>query len=292
MPTFDTPEPITMTVELGVGDLRIVASDRTDTVVEVRAGRAPSKADHASERVRVEYANGNLLIKAPKGWRQYTPRGGGESIEVEVGLPSGSQLRGEAGVAALHCSGPLGDCRFQTGVGDIQIELVRGPVDVSTRSGDIGIGRIVGNADVMSGSGAVRIGTIEGSATVKNANGHTWIGDVTGDLHVKSANGSIVVDHAHDGVSAKTANGDVSLHDVARGTVVAHTAFGKVDVGIRGGVAAWLDLDTRFGNMHNELDVMSRPDPGEDSVEVRARTAFGDITVHRSLSGADARAGS
>jgi hypothetical protein len=41
MPTFDTPEPISVTVEFGVGDLRIVASDRADTMVEVR----PS--DHA-----------------------------------------------------------------------------------------------------------------------------------------------------------------------------------------------------------------------------------------------------
>ena len=36
MPTFDTPEPITVTLELGVGDVRITASDRADTVVEVR----------------------------------------------------------------------------------------------------------------------------------------------------------------------------------------------------------------------------------------------------------------
>ena len=36
MPTFDTPEPISVTVELSVGDHRIVAGDRTDNVVEVR----------------------------------------------------------------------------------------------------------------------------------------------------------------------------------------------------------------------------------------------------------------
>jgi hypothetical protein len=45
MPTFDTPEPISVTVELGVGDLRIVASDRTDTMVEVRPSDAAKKAD-------------------------------------------------------------------------------------------------------------------------------------------------------------------------------------------------------------------------------------------------------
>ena len=47
------------------------------------------------------------------------------------------------------------------------------------------------------------------------------------------------------------------------------------------GVAAWLDLDTSFGTVHNDLDAADGPAPGEDTVEVRARTAFGDITVRR-----------
>ena len=35
MKTFDTPAPITVSLELGVGDVQIEASDRTDTT-EVR----------------------------------------------------------------------------------------------------------------------------------------------------------------------------------------------------------------------------------------------------------------
>ena len=35
--------------------------------------------------------------------------------------------------------------------------------------------------------------------------------------------------------------------------------------------------------MNNDLDASGRPDQGEDAVEVRARTAFGDISVHRSV---------
>jgi hypothetical protein len=48
------------------------------------------------------------------------------------------------------------------------------------------------------------------------------------------------------------------------------------------GVAAWLDLSTGYGNVRNDLDAAGRPAPGEDTVEVRARTSFGDITVSRS----------
>ena len=283
MSTFDTPEPISVTVELGVGDIRIVASDRTDTVVEVRPSNGAKKSDvTAAEQTRIEYANGMLLIKAPKGWRQYTFRGGDESIDVQIDLPAGSHVRGGAGISAFHCTGRLGECRYKTGIGDIDVDQA-GPVELKTGAGDIGVGRAVGHADVTTGTGALRIGSVDGTAVIKNSNGDTWIGEVTGDLRVSAANGGIVVDHAHATVAAKTANGDVRLGEVARGAILAQTACGKVDIGILDGVAAWLDLHTSFGNVQNELDDAQRPAPGEDAVEVRGRTSYGDITIRRSV---------
>jgi Putative adhesin len=282
MPSFNTPEPISVTVEVGVGDIRIVASDRTDTTVEVRPGDATKKADVAAARqTRVEYDSGRLLIKAPKGWRQYTLRGGGESIEVQIDLPAGSHLRGEAGIGAFHCTGRLGGCHFTTGVGEIHVDEAGDPLEIKTGAGDITVGRAAGGAAVTAGSGAVRIRNIDGTAVIRNANGDTWIGEAAGDVRVNAANGKIVVDRAHGGVTAKTANGDVRLGEVARGTVVAETAFGKVEVGIREGVTAWLDLRTRFGNVHNDLEDAERPEAADHAVEVRAHTSFGDITIRR-----------
>jgi hypothetical protein len=282
MPTFDTPEPISVTVEFGVGDLQIVASDRTDTTVEVRPSDPAKKADvAAAEQTRVEYAGGRLLIKAPKNWRQYTLRGGGESVDVQVELPAGSQLRGETGVAALRCRGRLGECRYKTGIGDIQLDQA-GAVQLRTGVGDITVERAGGDAELTTGSGSLRIDGIDGTAVVKNSNGDTWIGRVTGDLRVNAANGRISVDQASGTVAAKSANGDVRLGEVAHGAVLAQTAFGKVEIGIRDGVAAWLDLNTRYGIVRNDLDTADRPGAGEEAVEVRARTAFGDITIHRS----------
>jgi putative adhesin len=283
MPTFDTPEPISVTVELGVGDIRIVASDRTDTMVEVRPSDGAKKSDvTAAEQTRVEYTGGRLLIKAPKGWRQYTFRGGGESIDVQVDLPAGSHVRGDAGVAALRCRGRLGECRYETGIGDIRLDQV-GRVQLKTGAGDITVDQAAGDAELTTGSGAVRIDSIDGKAVVKNSNGDTWIGEVTGDLRVNAANGRISVDQAHATVAAKSANGEVRLGKVARGVVLAQTGFGKVEIGILDGVAAWLDLNTRFGNVQNDLDAAERPEPGEDAVEVHARTSYGDITIHRSF---------
>ena len=142
MPTFDTPEPISVTVELGVGDIRLVASDRTDTIVEVRPSDDAKRSDvTAAQQTRVEYASGRLLIKAPKGWRQYTFRGGGESIDVQIDLPAGSHVRGEAGVAAFHCIGRLGQCT----VCDSPVGKDRRPVHRRSHEPDSGLyGRKVG----------------------------------------------------------------------------------------------------------------------------------------------------
>src|SRR5689334_18047577 len=119
MPTFETPAPISISIELGVGHIRVTASDRTDTVVEVRPSDPRKKSDvAAAEQTRVELANGTLVVKGPKNWRQWRPWSDVESLEVEIGVPTGSDLRARAGVATLQCTGRLGECSYKVGAGD------------------------------------------------------------------------------------------------------------------------------------------------------------------------------
>jgi DUF4097 and DUF4098 domain-containing protein YvlB len=173
----------------------------------------------------------------------------------------------------------LGECYVKTGVGEIQVDHAGDPIQLKAGAGDITVGRALGHADISTGSGVVRIGSIDGTAVIKNSNGDTWIGEVTGELRVNAANGRIVVDQAGAAVSARTANGDVRLGEVAHGAILAETACGKVEVGIRDGVAAWLDLSTRFGTVQNDLQAAVGPDRGDEAVEVRARSSLGDITI-------------
>lgn len=285
MPTFDTPEPISVIVELGVGDIRIVASDRTDTVVEVRPSDPGKKGDvTAAEQTHVDFTAGRLLVRGPKGWRQWTFRGGTESIDVQIDVPAGSEVEGSAGVGSLRCSGRLGDCQFQTGLGDIRLDGA-GSVELKSGLGDITVDRAAGRAEVTTGSGALDIRSIDGPAVIKNSNGDTRMGDVSGDLRVHAANGKISIDQAHATVAAKTAFGDIRLDHVEKGAVVVQSGFGSVEVRIRDGVPAWLDLHTGFGNVQNDLDATDRPGAGEDSVELRARTSYGDIIIGRSSAG-------
>ena len=90
--------------------------------------------------------------------------------------------------------------------------------------------------------------------------------------------------HGREGgdVNASTANGDVRVGGVRRGSASLKTSFGEIEVGIQAGTAARLDVHTEFGHIRNRMDASEGPGPSDETVEVRARTSYGDIVIHRS----------
>lgn len=281
MPTFPTPAPITATVSLVVADARIAATDRDDTIVAVRPSDATHEPDvRAAEQTRVEYADGRLLVKTPR------PRGLGRfgrtgSVDVTIELPAGSQLEADVAVGAFRCVGRLGECRVKTSAGDIQIEE-SGVLHANSGAGSIDVGRVAGNAEASTGSGKIRVRQIEGSAVIKNSNGDCWVGEVGGNLRLSTANGDLSVDRAGAAVTAATASGDVRLGEVVRGSHSLKTAYGQVDIGIRTGTAARLDVHTSFGRVRNDLDAAGPPQSTDETADVQAHTGYGDIVIRRS----------
>jgi DUF4097 and DUF4098 domain-containing protein YvlB len=281
MPNYQTPEPIAVTLELGVGNLRITASDRTDTVVEVRPSDEADESDvKAAQQVRVDYTNGMLRVTGPKA-RGFDFSRKTRSVDVSIELPTGSQVSAEMQMGDVRCAGRLGDCRVKTSAGNVWLERT-GPLRLATSAGHVTADGITGNAEISTGSGKIQIGKIDGTAVVKNSNGDTTIDAVTGDLRVRAANGDIHIEHAGAGVDAKTSNGSIRLAEVIRGSVLLGTAMGNLDIGIADGTAAWLEVNTGFGHVRNQLDNTTRPEEADQTVEVRGRTSYGDITIHRS----------
>ena len=155
-------------------------------------------------------------------------------------------------------------------------------MNLKTGVGDITVGRASpATPTSAAGSGEVRLRELDGSAVVKNSNGDTWIGEAHGELRVNAANGSIAVDVAHANVVAKSSNGDVRLGDVVRGSVVLETRLGDLEVGIREGTAAWLDVRAAAGKVLNTLEAAEAPDRSADTVEVRGRTSAGSVLIRR-----------
>jgi hypothetical protein len=279
MTTFDTPEAISASIELAVGDVEISTAERGTTSVRVQPSDATDEEDvKAAQQTRVEYADGQLLVKAPK-LRQWVSRKGG-SVDVTIELPAGSHVNGTMGLGDFHCSGRLGDCRIKTGLGRIRLALAD-TLNLRSGAGDITVDRATGRAEVTTGSGEVRVRELGGSAVIKNSNGDTWVGVAGGDLRLNAANGSIAVDLAQADVAARSANGDVLVGEVVRGSVVLETKMGDLEVGIREGTAAWLDVNSRFGRVYNALEAAEAPEPSAETLEVRAHTTVGEIVIRR-----------
>ncbi|WP_326558069.1 DUF4097 family beta strand repeat-containing protein [Micromonospora sp. NBC_01796] len=280
MPNFDTPGPISATIDLVVGRARITATDRGQTVVEVQPNDHANELDvKAAEQTRVEFTDGKLLVKAPKLRTLFSNKVG--SVEVTVELPAGSDVRAYASLADFDTEGRLGECRFKTSLGNIGLDRT-GALHAHTSSGRVTVGHITGNTEVTTHSGDVEIRVVDGQAVIKNSNGDISIGEVTGDLRSNAANGDISVDRALGAVTAKTANGNVRIGEVVRGSVVIESAAGDLEVGIRRGTAAWLDVRSVSGRVRNDLDTSEGPGGSDETVEVRARTYAGGILIRRS----------
>jgi DUF4097 and DUF4098 domain-containing protein YvlB len=263
-----------------MGDVRISAGDHTSTVVDVRPSDPSNDEDvKTAELTRIEYASEQLLVRAPK-LRSWLSRSGGGSIDVTIELPAGSRLHAAGQATDFRCDGRLGDCRIKTSLGRIQLDRANA-VSLKSGIGDITVDRATGHAEVTAGSGDLRLRELDASAVIKNSNGDTQVGVAGGDLRLNAANGSIAVDLAHASVVAKSANGDVRLGEVVRGSVVLETRLGDLEVGIREGTPAWLDVRAAAGRVHNALDAAEAPEPSAQAVEVRARTSAGSVVIRR-----------
>ncbi len=67
MPTFETKQPIVLSIEMSQGAVHVIASHRTDTVVAVNPSDRDRPDDvEAAGKTAVDLANGTLSIRAPK----------------------------------------------------------------------------------------------------------------------------------------------------------------------------------------------------------------------------------
>jgi hypothetical protein len=83
-------------------------------------------------------------------------------------------------------------------------------------------------------------------------------------------------------VAIRTGNGSIDIGELVSGEVSLATASGALDIGIASGTSAWVDARTRFGQVRNELEPAGAPEDTGARVEIRARTSFGDVHIHRS----------
>ncbi|HEU5471984.1 MAG TPA: DUF4097 family beta strand repeat-containing protein [Actinophytocola sp.] len=229
MPTYATPGPLAVTVDLDVGDVQIVASDRADTIVTVvPADPGNDDSRQAARRVRLIQSPGILEIRQSLPWYQQFGRGTKFGIvTITIELPTGSTVRGRTSLGTFVTDGRLGESEFSSDLGDFRL------------------------------------------------------GEITDSLRVNGVTGDVLVRRAHADVDVTTTTGDIRLAEVIRGTVVLSTSIGEIEVGVREGSAARLDVRTKLGRVRNTLNGVDNPADYADTILVRARTNLDDIVIRR-----------
>jgi hypothetical protein len=279
MPTYNTPTPIDLSINLQVGGIEVIASDRTDTVVTVSPTNPAKAVDRrGAEETKIDFDGQQLTVVGPR------PRiswfGPTESVDLKVELPTGSRLTAESAVGGVRTVGRLGATRIKSSLGPVELDTT-GDLWLRASHGNATLGTADGEIEITADHGQIRVGTVTGDAILKASHGSIQVVESGGDLDARLSYGDLEVTKALASVAAKTAYGSVQLREVASGSIQIESGFGQVTIGVRPGVPAWLDLSSKDGHVRNQLDGDSAPDAAEQTVAVRARTQYGDITIQR-----------
>ena len=279
MPTYSTPGPIDLAIHLQVGAIDVVAGDRTDTVVTVTPTNPAKAVDRrGAEETTVEFDGRRLTVTGPKPRLSWIGAGPFDTVDILVELPTGSRVTADISVGAVHTTGRLGATRIKASSGSADIEAT-GDLWLRAGHGSATVGTVDGTAEITADHGQIRLGSVTGAAILKASHGNVTVGRSGGELEAKLSYGDLEITQALDSVTAKTAYGAIVLSEVSSGSVQVESGYGVITIGVRPGVAAWLDLSSKSGHVRNQLEGAAAPDESERTVAVRARTSAGDITV-------------
>ncbi|MCA0157868.1 DUF4097 domain-containing protein [Tsukamurella sp. M9C] len=279
MPVFPTPEPIDLAVNLQVGDIDVIASDRTDAVVTVSPSSPDKAADRrAAEATRVEFDGARLTVVGPKP--KFSLFGPSESVDVTVELPAGSRFTAESAVGGVRTEGRLGATRIKATTGMVELDAT-GDLWLRAGHGNATARAVDGSAEITADHGQIRIDSVAADAVLKASHGSIRIGEALGGVDANLSYGDLDIDRSTGSVTAKTAYGAISLHEVSAGVVDVESSYGKLTVAVAEGVPAWLDLSSKEGRVRNHLEESLPDSTTGDHVAVRARAKFGDIDIRR-----------
>jgi hypothetical protein len=192
MNTFSTPSPVTVVLEIPAGRVRLIASERTDTTVEVLPAEASKKRDlKAAEQTAVEYGDCVLRITSAEPTRVLGSSG---SLDVTIALPAGSRIEGKAGGAELYGTGRLGDVTFVGGYRTVEIAEAAS-AQLQVHMGEVTVGRLTGPAQIRNGKGDVTIAeAVAGSVELRTDMGSLSVcaaGGVSATLDASTPRGRI-----------------------------------------------------------------------------------------------------
>jgi hypothetical protein len=275
MPTFVTPGPIAATVQVAGAQVRLTASDRTDTVVLVKPINEASRSDvKVANRTKVDFAGGLLSVKTT------IPGSKNGSVAITIDLPARSSLVAYLAHSSVHADGQLSECELHMASGRANLDRIDA-LQANIAAGEAAVGHIGGRADIDGGALAVRIGEVDGTVRFVSSAGQIWIGHACADLDLSNGSGGFDIDRADGSVTAKTGDGAIRIGRLTRGQTELLNRSGNIEIGISEGADARVEANSERGSVRNSVPPQEGPGAFDGKLTVHARTRYGDIVVQR-----------
>jgi hypothetical protein len=275
MPAFDTPGPIGATVVVAGAQVRVTASDRTDTVVLVEPIDRSSQSDiKVASKTRIDFAGDQLSVKTTVSGDK------SGSVVITIDLPAGSSLLGYLSHSSVHADGSLGECELHMASGQVQLDRISA-LQANVAAGEVTVGHITERASIDGAAFALRISEVRDTVRLSTSGGQTWIGHACADLDLSSGQGGFDIDRADGSVTARTGDGAIRIGRLTRGPAELLNRSGNIEVGISAGTAARVDASSKRGSVRNLVPLQENPEATDNKVTIRARTRYGDIIIQR-----------
>ncbi|HEY2079109.1 MAG TPA: DUF4097 family beta strand repeat-containing protein [Streptosporangiaceae bacterium] len=278
MPAFATPGPIAATVQVAGAQVRVTASDRTNTVVLVEPVNQAKPSDvKVANKTKVDFAGGQLSVKTT------VPGDKNGSVAITIDLPAGSSLVAYLAHSSVHADGPLSDCELHMASGRAQLDRVDA-LQANIAAGVAAVGHIAGRASIDGGAFAVRIGEVKGTVRLSSSAGQIWIGHASADLDLGSGSGGFDIERADGSVTAKTGDGAIRIGRLSRGQAELLNRSGNIEIGISEDAAVRVEANSERGSVRNSVPSQESQGTFDDKVAIHARTRYGDIIIQRAAS--------
>jgi DUF4097 and DUF4098 domain-containing protein YvlB len=261
-------------VTVAGAQVRVTASDRTDTVVQVEPINKASRSDvKVANKTKVNFASGQLTVKTTVSGDK------NGSVAITIDLPAGSSLIAYLAHSGVHADGSFGECELHLASGRVQLGRIDA-LQANISAGEVAIGHIAGRVNIDGGAFDVRIGEVTGTVGISSSGGRAWIGHASADLALSSGSGGFDIDRADGSVTAETASGAIRIGRMTHGRAKLMNGSGNIEVGISEGSAADIDVNSERGSVRNSVPSQPSPGPSDPKVSVHARTRHGDIIIH------------
>lgn len=185
MTTFATPEPITATLTTAGAQVRVVAGERSDTVVRVEPVDSANPSDvKVAARTKVAFLGGELLVKTTKS---------GGAVAITVEMPAGSGLVLNTARSDVRAEGRLGDCHLNVASGTVQLDRVAA-LRGDFAAGDVRVGHAASDVELRGSRGSIDLDRVEGGVVAAASDCPIRVGRLTGArAELMNASGGIEV---------------------------------------------------------------------------------------------------